>query len=141
MKAEKIVLLFVALIAGLGAAGAAFYFYQSTKTIPESDIKTVNVKSPSPTQSAGMFLNIDNPADEEIVDNKTVTLSGKTIQDAVIVISTPLEDDVIKPASNGNFTTSITLDDGPNFIEVIAIAPNGEEIKKTKIVTYSTEDF
>jgi len=142
MKAEKIILSFVALLAGLAAAGGAFYLYQSTKTIPEPSKKTLGINVPSPTpEKSNIFVTVDKPKDEEVVENKTVTITGKTAADAVIIISTPLSEEVITPATNGDFSSSVTIDDGQNQIEVIAVAPNGEQAKTTRTITFSTENF
>ncbi|RJQ36594.1 hypothetical protein C4559_04995 [Candidatus Microgenomates bacterium] len=141
MKTEKVVISFIAVAIGILVAGILFYLYQTTKTIPSSKTKTVTITPLSPTPQASIFLSLDKPKDEEVFDSRTVTIAGKTVKGAIVVISTYANDDVIIPASNGNFSTTATLDDGQNLIEITAIAPSGEEIKTTKVVTYSTENF
>lgn len=141
MKTEKVVISFIAVAIGILVAGILFYLYQTTKTIPPSKTKTVTITPLSPTPQASIFLSLDKPKDEEVLDSRTVTIAGKTVKGAIVVISTYASDDVITPASNGSFSTTATLDDGQNLIEITAIAPNGEEIKTTKVVTYSTENF
>lgn len=123
-------------------AGLAFYLYQATKTISPSNTKTVSPSSPSPTPKSTIFLSLDRPKDEEVVDTKTITISGKTTSDATIVISTPSDDQVISPAAkNGDFSSTVTIGDGENLITVTAIAVNGEEVKILRTVTFSTESF
>lgn len=141
MKTEKVVISFIAVAIGILAAGIIFYLYQTTKTLPSSKIKTVSITPPSPTPALTIFLSLDKPKDEEVFDTKTITISGKTVKDAVIVISNDSTDQVVTPASNGNFSTTTLLEDGQNQIEITAIAPNGEETKITKIITFSTENF
>lgn len=141
MKAEKIVISFFAILIGIGVAGAAFYFYQTTKVIPPEKIKTVSVTSATPTSPPSIFLNVENPKNEDVTDSKTITVSGKTTTDAVIVVSSPSSDQVVLPALNGNFSTTTTIENGANQIEITAISPNGEEAKAIRTITFSTESF
>lgn len=141
MKIEKVIVSLIAVLIGILAAGAAFYFYQTTKVIPESKTKTISIVPPSPIPKTTIFLTVDSPKDEDVVDKRVLAVSGKTIPDATIIISTQNLDQVITPASNGNFSSTLELDDGQNKIEITAIAPNGEEVKLVKTVTYSTENF
>lgn len=141
MKGEKIVIAFIAVSIGILVAGAAFFLYQTTKTLPSAKTKTVSISSPTATPIPSVFLTVDRPRDEEVSDKKTITISGKTASSATIVISTQSTDQVITPASNGNFSTTLTIDDGENQIEITSIAPNGEETRIIRTVTYSTESF
>lgn len=138
---EKIILSIIAILTGLLVAGVGFYFYQSTKTITPQGPKTISVTSPSPAVDEKNILTLTTPIDEEVVDKKSITISGKTSKDAIVVISTSLSDEVVKPAQNGNFSTTVPIDDGENIIEVTAILPNGQEQKEVRTVTYSTENF
>jgi hypothetical protein len=84
---------------------------------------------------------VDQPVDEEVVDNKVLTVSGKTQSNAVVTVITDSSNDVVTPDASGNFSTAVNLDDGQNILEVISIAPNGESMTIKKTVTYSQEDF
>lgn len=143
MKKEKIVISFFAVLLGVIASAVAFYVYQTTKEIKSEDSKIVSL-SPSPveiTKAPSVFLTVQNPKDEEVVASRTITVSGKTTSDAVVIISTQSKDEVVTPSSNGTFTTTLIIDLGQNVIEIIAIAPNGEEAKVTKVITSSNESF
>ncbi len=142
MKAEKIILSFIAVLGGILVAGVAFYFYQGTKIISPSKTKTVTLATPTPTPlPSGIFLGIDIPKDETVVDTKSITFSGKTISDAVVIISTGVLDQTVKPVTTGNFSATVGLDNGVNTIKITAIAQNGEQVEATKTVTFSTESF
>lgn len=141
MKTEKIILSFVALFTGLLAAGVVFYLYQSTKVVPADKTKPIALTSPSPTPKSSFFLNISSPLDEEVVGKKSVIVSGNTAKDALIIVTSSVIDEVITPSQNGNFSTTITLEDGQNIIEITAIRPTGEEIVEKRTVTFSTENF
>ncbi len=141
MSKEKIVLFFIAVVVGILVTGVVFYLYQATKAIPSSKIKTIKIPSPAPTSKPSIYLTIKEPEDEKVVTKKVVTISGTTVKDATIVVLSSADQDVIKPAGSGDFSTTINIDDGQNIIEITAILPNGEEIKVTRTVTFSTEEF
>lgn len=144
MKAEKIVISFIAVAIGILVAGGAFYFYQRTKTIPEEESETRSIavsKKPTPSPKPSIFLTVESPKDEEVFDQKTITISGKTDPEATIFISTAVNDQVLEPARNGNFSTTQTIQDGQNRIEITAISKNGEETTVVRTVTFSTEVF
>lgn len=141
MRKEKIVLSFVATLIGLAVAGVVFYFYETSKSIQQSGLKTVSTKPPSPTEAPSVFLTIDRPKDEEVVNQKIVTVSGKTTNSAVVAILTEGAERIVTPAANGDFSTTLPLNNGHNIIAIIAFARNAELVKLTKVVTYSTEEF
>jgi cytoskeletal protein RodZ len=146
MKAERLILSVVAIVVGLIAAGIAFYLYQMTITVPPSKNQSLTIKSlktatPTPTPNDENFLTVENPKDESVVDKKTVTISGKTTPKSTIVVSTENDDQVVTPASNGNYTLNEPIGSGTNVIQITSVFPNGEEQKEIRTVTYSTESF
>ncbi|HVF69488.1 MAG TPA: hypothetical protein VNA13_02885 [Xanthomonadales bacterium] len=144
MKAEKVVLSFVAVLVGLIAAGAAFYLYQATRTLPASQTKPLTIApspTPAPLSDEGHLLTIDSPKDEAVFDKKLITISGKTVSGATLVVSTEDNDEVVKPAANGTFTLTQTIPDGTSILQVSAVFPDGTEKKVTRTVTFSTESF
>lgn len=141
MKTEKVVLSFIAITVGVLVAGVVFYLYQATKTISPSKIKTVSIQTPTPLPKPAIFLTVDSPKDEEVFDKRTIVISGKTAPASTIIISTQTDDQVITPAQNGNFSTSVVIEDGQNIIEITAVLPSGEETKIIRAVTFSTETF
>ena len=140
MKTEKILLSFVAVLVGLIVAGIGFYIYQSTKAIPGNKLGNVQLATPTPTLTA-VLLTVESPSDESTTGNKTITVSGKTQANATILVSTPTGDQVIKPSSQGAYSTTATITGGENDIHVIAIAPNGTQTEKVVTVTFTTESF
>lgn len=142
MKKEKIILSFVAAFIGLLVASVAFYLYQGASGSKIDKIKTVATDSaPTNKPQSSTSLTVTSPQDESVVSNKTITISGKTLPDATIVILTGSDEQVVTPASNGDFSVTATISDGENLIEVTAIEPNGQQSIVTKTITYSTETF
>lgn len=141
MRKEKITLSVVAALIGILVAVVGFFFYQSSKQVNPSEIKEIKIETPGPTPQSNLFLVIDRPIDEEVVNKRIIAVSGKTVPGAKIVVLTQSNEEAAIPARDGSFSTDITLDKDENIIEVSAITPNGEIIKVKKVVTYTTEDF
>ena len=141
MKTEKLILSFIATILGLGFAGLAFYIFQATKTITPNNTKTISFVSPTPTPAPSVFLTVDRPKDEEVVNSKILNVSGRSTSNAVVIVITGSSEDVITPSMSGDFSTTVNLSEDQNVLEIISIAPNGESIRIKKTVTYSQEEF
>ena len=141
MKQERVILSFIMVLIGLLVAGVAFYLYQGTKKVSSSKT-TITAPSPTPTPlSPSVYLNIDNPIDESVTDNKTIKVSGKTVVGATVVILTSANQQIVEPSSQGDFSTTITASDGQNLIRVTAFGPDGQSVTVQKTITYSTENF
>jgi len=144
MKAEKIILSFVAILVGLIAAGVAFYFYQMTKTLPSQKSQPLAVApktTPTPVPDTGNYLTLDSPKEEGVFNTQVINVSGKTAKDATIIVTSENGDDVVKPATNGDFTLTSTIPDGTSLLLVTAVFSNGEEKRVSRTVTFSTESF
>ncbi|MDE2025308.1 MAG: hypothetical protein KGJ07_02340 [Patescibacteria group bacterium] len=141
MKTERVVLSFIAVVIGLVVAGAAFFIYQSTKVIPPYKVPTITLQKNTPTPLPGVQLTIDQPADESVVSTRTITISGKTIPQATIVVNTDTDDEVVTPTQDGSYSLTLTIENGENAISVTAIDPTGNETTKIVTVTESSEDF
>lgn len=140
MKQERVILSFIMVLIGLLVAGAAFYFYQSSKTV-SSKSTVSNIISPTPTPKPSVYLSITSPDNEIVVANKTLNISGKAPVSATIIIITDSDQLVFKPSSQGDFSTTVTLSSGFNLINIQAVLPNGETATVKRSVTYSTESF
>lgn len=143
MKAERVILSFVALLIGLGVAGGVFYLYQSTRTVQTAGKKplpTIVLPTTTPKQTAHI-LTIDKPKDEIVQEDKTVTVSGKTESDAIIIVDSGSDQQVAKPAQSGAFTLTLSLDSGENVINILAKFPDGSEKSEQRTVTISSENF
>lgn len=141
MKAERLILSLVAIVIGLLVAGGAFYIYQMTKTLPPQKTKAISINHPTPTPDSGNFLVVDSPKDNEVFSKKTITVSGKTLPQATVIISSETDDQVIKPAASGSFSATHTIGDDSNLISITAVFPNGEEQTILKTANFSAEEF
>src|SRR3990172_3145658 len=125
MKQERVVLSFIMVLIGLLVAGVAFYFYQTTKVIPDKS-NTSNVISPTATLKPTIFLSLSQPGNESVVSSKTLKISGKTEPGATVVIITDSDQLVLEPSSQGDFSTTIIISNGQNLINIRAISKNGD---------------
>lgn len=141
MSKEKVILSFVAIMVGLTVAGVGFYLYQTTKVLPIEKQESSIVTKPSPTPKPTVTLVIDEPKDEAVVDKPVIKVSGKTDPDAMIVILTDTDEQVLNPTPTGDFSTTITIESGANIIEITAVGKNGDTNSIERTVTYSTESF
>lgn len=140
MNKEKVILSLVAVLVGLLVAGGSFYFYQQTKVIPSELQKPVAITT-NQTPKPKVTLSLDEPKDESVSNTKVIKVSGKTDPDAVIVILTDSDYDVVTPTSTGDFSTTETIKNGENSIEVTAMNKKGDVNTIKRTVTYSTESF
>lgn len=139
---ERLIIIIVAIIAGLFITSAGFFIYQSTKKGNDTPLAQ---KTPVPTiegqKNTGLFVQVSEPKDESLVNKRTLEMKGSTNPQNLIVVSTNLEDVEVKPSSEGKFSISIDIDAGANIVTTRAIAPDGSSVEDVRTVTYSTEEF
>lgn len=87
--------------------------------------------SPTPTvaatatpQQQGLFLRIENIANESVVQGSTVLVKGQTAPDAVVSVNGV----VVPVAADGSFQAELALKPGPNQIEVVASDISGDQV-------------
>ncbi|MCD6225816.1 hypothetical protein J7J95_01910 [bacterium] len=114
-------------------------FPSPTPTIAPS--LSVTPSSQESTQEKTLFLSLDSPEDESISSQEKITLKGKTIPLATIIVISEEEENILVANENGEFESTISLSPGPNEIEVSAYDEEGKVVKKTITVTYSTAKF
>ena len=141
---ERLIIIIVAIIAGLFITSAGFFIYQSTKKSNDTPIAKNTSTQPAATPAAPpgtVFVKVSEPTDELITTKRTVIVKGVTNPDNLVIVSTNLEDVEGKPSREGNFSVSVDIDAGANIIVTHALAPNGNSAQDIKTVTYSTEEF
>ena len=103
---------------------------QQTATITPTHTYT-----PAPTQAA-LVLEITQPGDGAQVSTRDILVSGKTVTGAVV---SALIDDTVAIADidqDGNFSVTVSLEEGPNLIEVVASDQLGNEKSASIVVIY-----
>lgn len=101
---------------------------------------TTPVVTPGPTPTpgvgaeipTGLFLRITNLPKESVVRTSTVSISGITTPDAVVSVNGVLVD----VDGGGNFTSTISLEEVPNLIEVVASDFQGNKVSAVLTIIY-----
>lgn len=94
--------------------------------------------TPTPTLdplTAGVFfLEIVDPTEpESVVDTPTFTVTGRTRADAIVSVN----DLIVAPDVDGVFSLVLTLDEGPNVIEIVASVANKDPLDRILAVIYA----
>lgn len=76
-----------------------------------------------------LFLEITEPADESVVSQPTVTVRGLTTPDAIVSVG----GQTVDVDAQGEFAVEITLEPGPNIIELVA--SNLEGIEESTLIS------
>ena len=73
------------------------------------------------------------PADGSVIEISPVTIRGRTLPDAVVSVNGELVD----VDSNGNFSSQVALDEGPNIFDIITTDAAGNEVATQLIVSFA----
>ena len=69
------------------------------------------------------FLLVTEPQEDSIVSSSPILVAGSTTPDAVVSIN----GEAVEVDIEGAFSTQVTLEEGPNFIEVVASNLQGDQ--------------
>lgn len=140
---ERLIIIIVAIIAGLFITSTGFFIYQSTKKGNDMPLskKSSSQNKNTQQQNSSLYVKVLEPADESLTAKRTLVVKGITNPENMVIVSTNLEDIEAKPTSEGTFSVSIDIDAGANEVITRAIAANGDSVQDIKTVTYSTEEF
>jgi len=105
----------------------------SATPLPQNDVTVTPVPSADATEPAlGFGLQVLSPQDEAVVNIPQVDVTGLAPAGAVISIN----DEILIVAADGQFKTTISLDEGPNLLEIVGSDENGNEAAIILTVTY-----
>jgi hypothetical protein len=107
----------------------------STSTVASQDVMPTAPIQPTPTslpETSGLWLQILSPVDEAVVNTSQVDVIGSAPAGAVISVN----DEILIVSSDLQFKTTVSLEDGPNLIEVIASDESGNEMSVLLTITY-----
>jgi hypothetical protein len=138
---ERLVIVVIAVIAGLFITTAGFFIYQSTKKSADAPVTATADTKPTATPLNNLYIKISEPSDESLTQKRTIQVKGTTNPGNAVIVSTNQEDVAGIPTPDGNFSITIDIDAGANQIIARGIAPDGETVQDVRTVTYSTDDF
>jgi len=136
---ERILIVFIAIAIGLIVTTLVFFLYQQARSI--DNVQDSTTRSVSPTPNSSHLLIVDEPQDESLSNKRSIQVKGRTNPENTIVVSTNQEDVAAKPAPDGKFSITITIDTGANIIVTRALTSNGEILSDTRTITFNTEEF
>jgi len=82
--------------------------------------------------TTSVTLEVTEPQDEITVNTSTVQVKGVTTADATVSVNGSLVD----VGADGKFSTTVSLEQGPNSIEVVASDSQGNENSQVLTIIY-----
>ena len=93
-------------------------------------VQPTNLQQKTANDLKAIFLQINEPKDNITVTNQAITIIGKTIPNGFVFVN----DQEFKADSNGNFSTTVILEEGENYILVVVSDDLGNSAEKDIIV-------
>ena len=87
---------------------------------------------PAPVISGELSIQVISPLDEEILNTPEVVVIGTAPAGTVISIN----EEIILAGGDGSFRVTLSLEEGPNLIEIVASDINGSEATQLLTVMY-----
>ena len=85
-----------------------------------------------PEPSGTIWLQVLSPQDEAVVNTSQVDVIGAAPARSVVSVN----DEILIIGDDQQFKTTLSLDEGPNLIEILASDENGNETSLLLTVTY-----
>lgn len=85
-----------------------------------------------PVVAQPLSVHVTSPLDGDIVNTSQVDVIGSAPAGAIVSVN----DDILIVGDGQQFKSTVTLDEGPNLIEIIASDDSGNETYLELIVTY-----
>lgn len=82
--------------------------------------------------AAPLTLKVTSPLDETVVNAAVITVTGQTTPGAVVSI----DGDLVNVDANGKFQAQVTLEEGPNVLEITASDDKGNELNSVVRLIY-----
>lgn len=109
---------------------------QTPKMEEPSSVESISPTSATLAQTQQIELTISNPQEGAKVTKPQLLVRGKTVPDAEVFIN----DKEATADGNGNFSVTLTLDEGDNLIIVTANDEYGNIAEKELVVMYEVEE-
>lgn len=117
------------------------YFQKNNPTIKKilNSKNTITTQPTNSTQKSTsevkkFFLEVNQPKNNITVNNQIINIDGKTIPNAFIFIN----EQELKADVNGSFTSATTLEEGENYILIVASDDLGNSVEKDILVNLET---
>ena len=104
----------------------------SQDVIPTMLIQPTQTVASAPVTSGNLWLQVLSPQDEAVINIPQVDVIGSVPAGTVVSIN----DEILIVGDDQQFKTTVSLDEGPNLIEILASDDNGNEMSLLLTVTY-----
>lgn len=134
------VAIFLGLLFG---GGVALALRQIPDKLQDEDVagaevsQAVDDPTPTPLLDETMTLEILLPEQQSLIQEETVTISGKTNPGALVATTSVLDESVTTAGDDGTFSATVSLIEGANELLIVSML-NENDISKTIIVNYSS---
>ncbi len=146
MKKEIIFAVVIGLIVGLIIT---FGMYRARQSLSGSSTENARIEgtlaspptaSVQPSSTADAFL-VSEPADESLITDPQIRVSGQAFPNAAIAILTGNGEVVGTADAKGNFSLAVTLQPGANIITIRALGNTREPLEVIRTVVVSNADL
>jgi len=140
MQKETILAVVVGLLFGLGVTFAVYLVRspQESQRLDASESQLVEVE-PEEEVVVTESLIIDSPSQDLITSDQELLVSGKTVTSSYVVVFIEDVQEIVTAQESGDFSVSLSLKEGPNFLTIIATDQDGNSASVERIVVYEKE--
>jgi len=109
-------------------------FFEGKKVTPTPHITLKPNSAESTLNTAltnnALFLTISSPQNKQTTKEASIFIKGKTLPRTPVMVN---EFEIVSDSS-GNFSQSVSLDEGENYISVVAYSPEGDAVEKELVI-------
>lgn len=142
-KKEITVAIIIGLILALIVMGGVLRARTALKQMSQKMTPTTSTKesaSKPEKKATDLFLTLDT-ADNQVVDQPELTVSGKTLPKTYIAITGEKSEYLIVPSDVGSFSQSVALVKGANTLRVVVYQEDGTHVEQTLTAVYTTAEL
>ena len=144
LKREMAIAIIVGLLLG-GTAAVMLTRFSSPADKQEEDViagssETQESPTPTPLLNDSVTLDVLFPEHQSYLTQQAISVSGKTIGRALVIITTPIDEIAVHAGEDGTYSGQVELAEGANEIYV-AVLHNDLFADKTLIVNYTQEEI
>lgn len=131
---KNLIVIVLLLLVGAGVIFVGYKLYKRQGRLAYTNslyVAPTNIPSVTNTKSNDLTLTISSPQDNSTVSSSSIMIVGKTVANAEVSVN----DIDTKADGNGNFSATVSLDEGDNTVTVVANDLNGNYTEKELTLT------
>lgn len=139
MKKEVLIAIIAGFSLGLIITFGIHTAQKSVKNRTTNAVDTKDNTGTTPNQSH--IIEVVSPRPNSVIDKDVVSVSGSTSPGSLLAIIATAGTSAVTADDNGQFSTKVDLDAGPNTLIIKSYSPIGQEAEITIDVAHSTADL